>query len=212
MGRRVFTLTLASGNTHNEIVLPLLKRLLTEAAMSLQSIEAIGVSVGPGMFTSLRVGLSAAKGLAAALDIPVTGVGTLPALAATATTTVPVLTLIDARKAEVYAALYADGEELLTPRVVATSLVPVLVRQLVSPSRSCVALAGSGVPFCIEALAAAEIDAFDTGVRYPTAVAVAAIAKKILDRSGPGDVQSLEPIYLRRTDAELNRERRPIGH
>ncbi len=203
--------TLASGSTHNEVVLPLLRKLLNEADASLQDIEAVGVSIGPGMFTSLRVGLSTAKGLAAALDVPAIGVGTLPALAATASADVPVLALIDARKDEVYTALYADDEELLAPRVLATSLVPGLLRQLVSSLKSGIALAGSGVPLCLETLAATEIDALDTGIRYPTAVAVAAIAKKVLARSGPEDAQSLEPIYLRRTDAELNRARRPIG-
>lgn len=209
--QQLYTQTLASGSIHNEVVLPLLRKLFSEASALLQDVEVIGVSIGPGMFTSLRVGLSTAKGLAAALHVPVIGVGTLPALAATASTDAPVLTLIDARKDEVYAALYAEDEELLSPRILATSLVSVLLRQLVSSPKSGIALAGSGVPLCLEALAAAEVDAFDTGIRYPTAVAVAAIAKKTLARSGPGDVQSLEPIYLRRTDAELNRERRPIG-
>jgi tRNA threonylcarbamoyladenosine biosynthesis protein TsaB len=73
--------------------------LLRQAGMRTHDVEALAVGIGPGSFTGVRIGLSTARGLALALDIPVAGVSTLDALAAGAPGAVPV---IDARRREVF--------------------------------------------------------------------------------------------------------------
>lgn len=75
-------------------------------------IDRIGVTVGPGSFTGLRVGLAFALGLGAALDRPVIGVSTLDALAASAPIGGLVAAVIDARRGQAYARLFRDGAPL----------------------------------------------------------------------------------------------------
>ncbi|WP_050796761.1 tRNA (adenosine(37)-N6)-threonylcarbamoyltransferase complex dimerization subunit type 1 TsaB, partial [Brevundimonas diminuta] len=75
-------------------------------------IDRIGVTVGPGSFTGLRVGLAFALGLGAALDRPVVGVSTLDALAASVPAKGMVAAVIDARRGQVYARLFRDGAPL----------------------------------------------------------------------------------------------------
>jgi tRNA threonylcarbamoyladenosine biosynthesis protein TsaB len=99
---------------HNETLIPLIKSALDQAGVSESKLSGIGVTIGPGMFTSLRVGLSVVKGLALARRIPVKGIGTLPALALSVPAGGrPVLAVVDARKGQVYAALYASDQAVL---------------------------------------------------------------------------------------------------
>src|SRR5688572_19612015 len=66
---------------HQERLAPMAKAVMTEAGLGFPQLDRIGVTVGPGSFTGLRVGLAFAKGLGQALGIPVAGVGALEALA-----------------------------------------------------------------------------------------------------------------------------------
>ncbi len=82
-------------------------RLLVDCGWSPKDLEGLAVSIGPGSFTGLRVGVATVKGLALALDLPVAPVPTLDALAATLPfAAAPVCPLLDARKGEVYCSLY----------------------------------------------------------------------------------------------------------
>ena len=89
--------------THSERLLPAVDRALDEARITLEGLGGIAVSIGPGSFTGLRIGLSTAKGLAYATGLPLVGVPTLEAMA----WTLPaarwqVCPVLDARKQEVY--------------------------------------------------------------------------------------------------------------
>ena len=74
--------TVNSRVNHAEIILPLIEAALRKAAASLRDLSGLAVSIGPGSFTGLRIGLSTVKGLAYGLDIPVVGISTLLANAA----------------------------------------------------------------------------------------------------------------------------------
>ncbi len=104
--------TLQVSETHSSRLMPTIDRLLRETSLPAQKIQGIAVGLGPGSFTGLRIAVSTVKGLAFALRVPVVGAPTLDALANNiryaSTQVCPVL---DARKKEVYAALFrGDGE------------------------------------------------------------------------------------------------------
>ena len=99
------------GRGHAERLMTMIDEALAEAKLSLTDIERIGVTVGPGSFTGIRVGVASARGLALALGVECVGVSTLEVLAQTAAEPdKSVLAAINAHRDEVYAQAFAGGE------------------------------------------------------------------------------------------------------
>jgi len=103
--------TLNIKRTHSERLMPALSRLLEDVGVTLEEIDLISVSQGPGSFTGVRIGVTTAKSLAQALDKPLVGVYSLDVLAYNlANVSGLICPILDARKQEVYTALYrGDG-------------------------------------------------------------------------------------------------------
>ena len=103
----------AMSRGHQERLAPLVAEVMQEAGLAFDRLDRIGVTVGPGSFTGLRVGLAFAKGLSAALGVPVVGVGSLEALAE------PhggrVFAVLDAKRGQVYLQAFADGAAVSAP-------------------------------------------------------------------------------------------------
>ena len=106
-----------SRGAHAARALPLLERALAEAGVTWRDVERIAVGVGPGGFTGLRIGIATARALAQASGLPLVPVGSLAALAAGAGGAVAAV--LDARRGEVFAAVYEDGRELIAPAALA---------------------------------------------------------------------------------------------
>jgi tRNA threonylcarbamoyladenosine biosynthesis protein TsaB len=106
---------------HAEALMPLIARVMREAGIAFSALDRIAVTTGPGSFTGLRVGLSAARGLALAANKPVVGLSTLTAYAAPVVgqnAPQPVISAIDARHDHVYFQVVSgDGGSLMRPRV-----------------------------------------------------------------------------------------------
>jgi tRNA threonylcarbamoyladenosine biosynthesis protein TsaB len=106
---------------HAEALMPLIARVVNEAGIAFASLDRIAVTTGPGSFTGLRVGLSAARGIALAADRPVVGLTTLTAYAAPVVTQNvehPVISAIDARHDHVYFQVVSgNGSPLIRPRI-----------------------------------------------------------------------------------------------
>lgn len=105
-------------NSHAERLLPMVEQLLTEAGWPKSSLDRLGVGVGPGSFTGLRVGIALAEGLSVGLDRPLCGVGSLRAMAFGALAEHPgaCCALLDARRDELFVAVYgAEGVEMCAP-------------------------------------------------------------------------------------------------
>ncbi|MDB5550268.1 MAG: tsaB [Rhizobium sp.] len=107
------------GKGHAERLIPMIDEVLTQAGMTLQQMTRIAVTVGPGSFTGIRVGVAAARGFALSLGIPAIGVTTLEVVAEQALEIgppAPVVAAIDARRDEIFAQVFApDGEALTEP-------------------------------------------------------------------------------------------------
>jgi tRNA threonylcarbamoyladenosine biosynthesis protein TsaB len=106
---------------HAEALMPLLARVMKDAGVPFLALDRIAVTTGPGSFTGLRVGLSAARGIGVAANKPVVGLTTLSAYAAPVVSRnagQPVISAIDARHDQVYFQVVSgDGSSLIRPRV-----------------------------------------------------------------------------------------------
>jgi tRNA threonylcarbamoyladenosine biosynthesis protein TsaB len=106
---------------HAEALMPLIGRVIRQAGIAFAALDRIAVTTGPGSFTGLRVGLSAARGIGLAADKPVVGLSTLTAYAAPVVgqnAAQPVISAIDARHDHVYFQVVSgDGGSLIRPRV-----------------------------------------------------------------------------------------------
>jgi len=185
--------------THSERLMPAIDRVLADTGWSPGDVEGLAVAIGPGSFTGLRIGLSAVKGLALALAIPIAAVPTLDAMAASLPfADLPVCPVLDARKGEVYASLYRwDGDGMRRE----WDYLAVAPEELAARITEPVILAGAAaglVPTPHARLAPAH-----RRVLSPSAVGVLGLAR--LTAGETVSATDLLPIYLRPSEAELKR-------
>jgi tRNA threonylcarbamoyladenosine biosynthesis protein TsaB len=174
---------------HQERLAPLAQQVMAEAGLAFSELERVGVTVGPGSFTGLRVGLAFAKGLAAALGRPLAGVGVLEALAAQSPAGLT-LAVLDARRGQVYLQPFRDGAALAGPAALAVDDALALAGRLAAGGPA--TLIGSGAALLASAVADARVTPADSA--DPVLVARLAAARE------PAPVQ---PLYLRAPDARL---------
>jgi tRNA threonylcarbamoyladenosine biosynthesis protein TsaB len=124
-GKLIAQESLAMKRGHAEALMPLIARVIKESGIAFASLDRIAATTGPGSFTGLRVGLSAARGIALAAGKPVVGVTTLTAYAAPVVSESgeqPIISAIDARHDHVYLQVVSgNGGSLVTPRVAPVS-------------------------------------------------------------------------------------------
>ena len=196
---------------HAEIILTLVEEVFAKTRASLSDLDGIAVSIGPGSFTGLRVGLSTVKGLAYGGWVPVVGVSTLLANAARANDFDGLIcSMLDARKKEVYASFFRRTNGALT-RITEDAIAP--IDAIIDQART---LAGGGSTLFIgEGLkvygnlvvsSLGDRARFCDAVGYPSlAAAVAGIGKtRLLDSEGDF-LGSIVPVYLRLSEAETKR-------
>jgi len=175
-----------------------IERLLERMSLRLDDVDAFASAAGPGSFTGVRIGLACVKGLAEAMDKPAFAISNLAALARFGSGGVRV-PVIDARRGEVYAAIYDAGGNVLMPEMVAP--FKALLERL--PEGPVEFVAQSFDPFQ-PALTGTRFEEYPV-VTAPRAIAtvVAAIAEERLASGVPGDPAGLDANYVRRSDAEL---------
>ena len=201
---------------HCENLLPMLEALLSGAGLGLNQARAFAVSLGPGSFTALRIGLSTVKALALASGRPLVGVGTLDAVAFNAAGLCSyVCPIIDAKRGEVFYSLFRDEnggqERLLEYGAERPDDAMVLVSSFMAGApEGKVIFLGDGVEACrrsIEGQLGGRAIFAPPHLGTPRASAVGMLALKLLERGRVDDVAGVEPIYVRRSDAEIRRER-----
>ena len=195
---------------HAEALLPRIDEALEHAGLALHEIDAFAVSIGPGTFTSLRIGLATVKGLAFGSDRPVAAVSTLAALAHAGGPAVvgPRIAVLDAKRGEVYAGAFDAADSF----AVCADLLPEAVysvEELAARLPDAFELVGEGVAGLAEALHQAGRRGASPSSRevLPSARSVAAVGADILGKGSGVPAESLLPRYLRRAQAEEDRVR-----
>lgn len=197
---------------HAETVLPLIDGLLNGAGLSLAEISALAISIGPGSFTGLRIGLSTVKGLAYGWNIRVVGVPTLHALAARVTEWQGfICPLLDARKKEVYAALFRTTAGTLERLTEDLASPPEEILQLVQSfemREPCLFIGDGSLVYenLIRTSFSSREVVVTLGERYPsTAAATARLAEARIKKNEVDAIGPLVPLYLRPSEAEVKR-------
>jgi tRNA threonylcarbamoyladenosine biosynthesis protein TsaB len=181
---------------HAEALMPLIAAVMSAAGVEFSELDRIAVTVGPGSFTGLRVGVAAARGIALATGKPAVGVTTLSALAAPlfeADDSKAVLAAIDARHDHVYMQLFGPGgQAVFAPRL--ATVHEARLAAAASPTR----IVGNAAKLIEAAWPAGERrPLLVSAVRAPDIAWVARLGAAMEDVSGP-----VKPLYLREPDAQ----------
>lgn len=187
--------------THSEQALLLIEEALSRADVALDAVERIAVGIGPGSFTGVRIGLATAKGLALSTGVPLVGVSSLAALAASVVRCAgPVLACLDARRDEVYAEGFGEG---LRTELSALHAPPESVG-----ARAAAALSGEitvvgDLDDALRARLASSAPERFVFVSRALGTPLARFVSLAAGLRGVVDDGSLEPIYLRGSDAKI---------
>ena len=198
--------SLQTGETHSRRLLAGVDWLLKETTIECSDIDAVAVSLGPGSFTGLRIGLATAKGLAMAAGAKLIGVGTLDGLAAQFFSAGDVLIcpVLDARKKEVYCGFYRCDNQG-NPRLQGEY-------QVLSPETLCekidepVVLLGDGTSVyghLFREKLAGLLKETSPGAFFPRAATIGLLALAKWEKEDFLDPATAEPIYIRPSEAEL---------
>ncbi|MDY3282420.1 tRNA (adenosine(37)-N6)-threonylcarbamoyltransferase complex dimerization subunit type 1 TsaB [Dysosmobacter sp.] len=209
-GRVLASAFQCTGLTHSRTLMPMVEAMLKNAELTLGDCDAIAVANGPGSFTGIRIGVSAAKGLAFSAEKPAVGVSTLEAMARNvAFADGLAVCAMDARRQQVYNAVFrARGGRLtrLTPdRPIALAELAAELKDSDEPK----IIVGDGAVLCYNYLSEAGISCAlaPPHLLQQSAVSVALAAEEILATGGGGTAQELAPVYLRPAQAERLRDR-----
>jgi tRNA threonylcarbamoyladenosine biosynthesis protein TsaB len=185
--------------THSERLMVAIDRVLADAGWVVGDLDGIAVSIGPGSFTGLRIGLGTVKGLAFARPVPIAAVPTLDAMAAALPfSSLPVCPVIEARKGEIYTSRYTwDGVRMRREWEYLAMTPSELVARLETP----VIVLGDGAaqitsPFARRA---------PVSRRSPSPAVVAELGLERLRRRETVPTSELVPLYLKPSQAELRR-------
>jgi tRNA threonylcarbamoyl adenosine modification protein YeaZ len=184
------SLTMARG--HAEALMPLIARVMDQAGLEFSELDRIAVTLGPGSFTGLRVGISAARGIALAAGKPAVGIPTLSAYAAPQIANdagAAIVAAIDAKHDRVYLQVFASSGRTIVAPTVAT------IAEAVQASPGPVCLVGSGAGL----LAAAWPEPAPLAVDAQEAPSIVWVAR--LGAAAPKTDVAPTPLYLRAADA-----------
>jgi tRNA threonylcarbamoyladenosine biosynthesis protein TsaB len=188
---------------HAERLLPMIELALADAGTQFQDIELVAVTVGPGTFTGIRIGLSAARGIALTTGVKVAGVTTLAAIAegaresSAAAEETAIAVLHDARRGELFCQIFSSDVDSPPPELIAltdaVSMIPAGPAMVV----------GSGVRQVEEQILKYRPDVrFSSAPINPDAIFVAGIGARQA-KMGIVGIDPPEPLYLRAPDARL---------
>lgn len=204
--------TVNNKQTHSQTLLPMIDQVVKMSGLALGELDAIAVAAGPGSFTGLRIGASTAKGLGLALDKPIVAVPTLEGLAyRLAGMQGLICPMMDARRNQVYTGIYRcqPGELQVVAEQKATDIHDIL--QELSCYHEPVTFLGDGVPVQMDTIAQEYTGAYQLApihLSRQSAAAVAALGQVYYEQGKTQTAAEHSPIYLRKSQAEREREER----
>lgn len=205
--------TLDAKHTHSETLLPMIAHLCELTHIPIAEMDAFAVTVGPGSFTGVRIGVSTIKGLAFGQGKPCYAISTLEALAQNAAGLSGILVpVLDARRSQVYSACFRSAENGTVQRLTEDDLLPIpeLVSRLAAYGEP-IRLFGDAADSVSQAAQAQGIPLLPVPslLRAPDAASVAYCAyTKIQAHEAPLSDVTLAPVYLRPSQAERERAER----
>lgn len=186
--------------THSQTILKRLGDLFNSAGLAHEQIDAVVVGTGPGSFTGLRIGIAVAKGIAEALTIPIIGISLFDIAAARLSAAeAPVLIVAPLKRDEVLVGLYRDGA------VAADSIRPVAIADLAREiGGNIVTTCGVSLEDLVPGL---KLDGQYRPIEYDAGDLIH-LGRVRLERGERGEIVVLEPLYVQKSQAEINFERR----
>ncbi|WP_196889741.1 tRNA (adenosine(37)-N6)-threonylcarbamoyltransferase complex dimerization subunit type 1 TsaB [Aureivirga sp. CE67] len=185
---------LNNGNySHAEMLHPFIKEIISEADLTFSDLDAVAVSKGPGSYTGLRIGVSAAKGFAYSLDIPLISVPTLEVLANSISIDEgSIVPMLDARRMEVYSAIFNSKKEqtraIKAEIIDENSFSEVLEKEKVH-------FVGDAVEKCEEVIKHENAIFYES--KFPSAKEMGKLAETKFKNEEFEDVAYFEPFYLK---------------
>ena len=204
-GEVLACLSYSSKMTHSRRLISLVDTIFRETQVDWPMLEGIGVGLGPGSFTGLRIGLATAKGFAATSKKKLLGVSTLDGLASSCVSDKKICAVMDARKKQVYTAFYRRNTKGFIERE--SEIRAIAPEGLVADIKEPVVMVGDGAiayrDFWLKELGAlVEIAPFH--LHSPSAAAIGLLSGELLQNNVTLDVATASPLYVRASDAELS--------
>ena len=197
--------TLELGRQHGQSLIPAIRRLFGDSGKSLRDCGLVAVSVGPGSFTGLRVGVVCAKTLAYAMGCQLAAVDTLRAIACNSPSdTAAVEVVCDAHRGELFVGNYVRRAEEEWASVDSISVVP--IGDWIAELQSSDAVTGPALGTLAD-LVAGRCRVLPAEFRVPHAAAIARLGIQAIEAGLAADFWAVEPLYLRRSSAELQWEK-----
>ena len=200
-----------TGLTHSRTLMPIVEHILKNTDLSMADMDVIAVSAGPGSFTGIRIGVSAAKGLAFAVDKPAVGVSTLAAMARNvAFADGLIVCAMDARRNQVYNALFEAKDGILTRLTEDRAIALAELAEELKDDPRPKTVVGDGGRLCFDFLRSAGIPCHlaPAHLLMQNAMSVALEAEALAAEGALVSAQELEPVYLRPAQAERLRQKK----
>lgn len=200
---------------HSTLLVPTIKKALAKARKKIKDIALFSVGIGPGSFTGLRVGITAIRGLAIALDKPLIGIPTMDAIAVNALQylkkkkaadrDIKICPILDAKKNQVYACVYrVSGDKIIKESGYLLEPVDMLVKRL----KGEIIFLGDGVPLYEDSLSGVESikAAFIEDKKwFPKASVIAGMGLLMFNSGKHDDPYDLAPMYLYARDCNVRK-------
>ena len=194
------------GKQHAEILTPSIEFTCRQARIELKEISVVAVDLGPGLFTGLRVGVSAAKAMAYALRVPMIGVASLDLVAFPVRFSQKlIVAAIDARRGELFTAFYRQvpgGMQRVRPYTVSSP--DDLASELLASAEECLLVGDGALRYSEVFDGLHKVEVVEEELAYPSASSLVMLAHAQALREQWVKPWDLQPLYLRKPDAEIN--------